>query len=621
MVLHSIEACLNGQGAYRQEYRMHHAHGGIIWVQDRGDVVERDAAGQPLRMMGSLLDVTAQKQTEVDLRIAAAAFETQEGMCITDLNQRILRVNNAFTQVTGFSFQEVLGRNPSILHSGRHSDAFYQAMWATINRTGGWQGEVWNRRKNGEVYPEWLTITAVKNTQNEVTHYVASMSDITQRKDAEEAIKNLAYYDPLTHLPNRRLLQDRLQQAVSKMARDPRLGALMFIDLDNFKTLNDTLGHDVGDQLLQQVAGRLSSCVREVDTVARLGGDEFVVMLCELDTAHSVAAFYAENIAEKVLKALNQPYRLMGHNYLSTPSIGVTMFSDHKMSVDELLKRADLAMYQAKAMGRNAIRFYDPKMQAEVSYKANLELDLRQAIQSEQFALYYQKQVDQHGVMQGVEALIRWTHPVKGAISPAEFIPLAEETGLIIEIGDWVIRTACQQLALWAMHPATMALTLSVNVSARQFLQANFVSSTLLNLINSGAPGKQLKLELTESMLLTKIDLVVEKMSELKHHGIGFSLDDFGTGYSSLSYLKKLPLDQLKIDQSFVRDIIEDVNDAAIAQAVIALAESLGLAVIAEGVETEAQKLALLKMGCRYYQGYFFGRPVPIDQLDIGIKH
>lgn len=618
-VMHGVQACLDGRGSFKLEYRMNHANGSVIWVQDRGDVVERDANGKALRMMGSTFDVTAQKQAEAELRIAAVAFESQEGMCITDAQQRILQVNKAFCTETGYTAEEVLGRTPRMLQSGRHSPEFYRAMWARLNRTGAWQGEVWNRRKSGEVYPEWLTISAVKNELNEVTHYVASMLDITERKAAEEAIENLAYYDPLTHLPNRRLLMDRLHQAISKMARDPRLGALMFIDLDNFKTLNDTLGHDVGDQLLQQVAKRLLSCVRDADTVARLGGDEFVVMLCQLDASPSIAALYAETIAEKVLSSLNKPYKLLGHNYGSTPSIGVTLFVDAHMPVEELLKRADLAMYQAKAMGRNGIRFYDPAMQAVVTKRANLELDLRHAIQTEQFALFYQKQVNEHGVVQGVEALIRWEHPVKGFISPAEFIPLAEETGLIIEIGDWVMRVACAQLVEWSNNLATAHLTLSVNVSARQFLQTHFVDSVLTILAQSGAPGERLKLELTESMLLTNVDTVIEKMAELKRHGIGFSLDDFGTGYSSLSYLKRLPLDQLKIDQSFVRDIIEDPNDAAIAQAVIALAASLGLAVIAEGVETEAQKNTLLHMGCHYYQGYFFGRPQPIAQLNASL--
>ncbi|MDP2021882.1 MAG: bifunctional diguanylate cyclase/phosphodiesterase, partial [Hydrogenophaga sp.] len=386
-------------------------------------------------------------------------------------------------------------------------------------------------------------------------------------------------------------------------------------DLDNFKTLNDTLGHDKGDLLLQRVAQRLVFCVREGDTVARLGGDEFVVMLEGLSENPDEAATQAETVGEKILATLNQPYRLAGYENRSTPSIGVTLFSGHQTSIDELLKQADLAMYQSKTAGRNTLRFFDPAMQAMVSERAALEVDLREAVRQQQFVLYYQPQVVEDGRLTGAEALLRWQHPRRGLVSPAEFIPLAEETGLILPLGHWVLETACAQLATWANQPKTAQLSLAVNVSANQLHQADFVDQVLAVLSRTGANAKRLKLELTESLLVSDVEKTIAKMAALKAHGVGFSLDDFGTGYSSLSYLKRLPLDQLKIDQGFVRDILIDPNDAAIAKMVVALADSLGLAVIAEGVEIEAQRDFLAHLGCHAYQGYLFSRPLPLDEF------
>jgi diguanylate cyclase (GGDEF)-like protein/PAS domain S-box-containing protein len=569
------------------------------------------------RLLGGLaVDITERKQVETELSIAAAAFESQENMIITDAECVILQVNRAFTESTGYTAEEAIGQTPRMLKSGRHDKTFYIEMWDSIKRTGSWQGEIWDRRKNGEVFPNWLTITAVKSDDGTVTHYVGTQTDITARKVAEDEIKHLAFYDPLTLLPNRRLLLDRLGHALSSSARSGRNGGLLFIDLDNFKTLNDTLGHDKGDLLLQQVAARLPACVREGDTVARLGGDEFVVMLEDLKENQQEAAAQIEAVGEKIISALNKYYLLDGHKHHSTPSIGVTLFSGHRNSIEELLKQADLAMYQSKTAGRNTLRFFDPQMQAVVTERAAMEVDLREALKKRQFILYYQPQVVGHGRVTGAEALLRWQHPRRGMVPPAEFIPLAEETGLILPLGRWVLETACTQLANWATQPGMEHLSLAVNVSANQLHQDDFVYQVLEALGSSGANPKKLKLELTESLLVSNVENTIGKMNALKAHGVGFSLDDFGTGYSSLSYLKRLPLDQLKIDREFVRDILIDPNDAAIARVVVALAESLGLSVIAEGVETEEQRNFLARQGCHAYQGYLFSRPLPLDELE-----
>ncbi|MEN6587127.1 MAG: EAL domain-containing protein [Sulfuricella sp.] len=556
------------------------------------------------------------QRAEADLRVAATAFEAQECMVITDPEHVILRINRAFTDITGYLPEDAIGRKMSLLKSGRHSPAFYTAMWDSIQLVGSWQGEIWNRRKNGEIFPGWLTITAVVGSDGNITHYVGTLTDITARKAAEEKIELLAFYDPLTHLPNRRLLIDRLQQALVSSSRSGLSGALLFIDLDNFKTLNDTLGHDIGDLLLKKVAERLAAAVREGDTVSRLGGDEFVVMLEDLNANAEEAATLAESVGEKILAALGHTYHLAGHEHRSTPSIGVALFAGQRESVDELLKRADLAMYQAKAAGRNTLRFFDPDMQAAVTARAIMEADLRQGLVSNEFFLHYQPQVDVHGRMTGAEALLRWSHPRRGLVPPAEFIPLAEETGLILPIGHWVLSTACNQLLAWASRPEMAHLTLAVNVSARQFHHADFVEQVLAVLDHTGANPQKLKLELTESLLLDDVEDIIAKMTALKAHGVGFSLDDFGTGYSSLSYLKRLPLDQLKIDQSFVRDVLTDPDDAAIARTIVALAQSLRLDVIAEGVETEEQRDFLERNGCHAYQGYFFSRPLPLEAFE-----
>ncbi len=602
------------------ELRMVKTDGTSFWA-DLVATGVRDADGALVQRV-VLSDISERKRMEAELRIAATAFESQEGIFVTDVAGVILRVNQAFTEITDYSAQDAIGHTPQMLSSGRHDAAFYATLWGCIASSGSWQGEIWNRRKGGEVFPQWLTITAVTDEAGLVTHYVASFTDITLRKSAADQITRLAFYDPLTGLPNRRLLMDRLAQALSAGGRHHRQGALMFIDLDHFKTLNDTLGHDQGDLLLVQVARRLTACIRDGDTVARIGGDEFVVILEDLSESAPDAATEAKAVGKQILAAFNQPYQLGSHTHCSTPSIGVCLFGNQQVGIDELLKRADLAMYQAKAAGRNTLQFFDPQMQAVVTARAALEIGLREALRNGQFALHYQPQVAAGGRWCGVEALVRWQHPQRGLVAPGEFIALAEDTGLILPLGQWVLETACAQLAAWATEPEMAHLTIAVNVSARQFHQARFVEQVQTALTLSGAIPQRLKLELTESLLVDNLEDVIAKMTALKAQGVCFSLDDFGTGYSSLSYLKRLPLDQLKIDQSFVRDLLTDPNDAAIARAIVALGHSLGLQVIAEGVETAEQQAVLASLGCDAYQGYYFGRPTPIGALaDLQAKH
>lgn len=559
-------------------------------------------------------------QAQKEMQIAKVIFESQQGILVSDAENRIQRVNQTFCEITGYSAEEVIGKNPCMFRSGLQDSKFYRTMWASINRTGKWEGEIWNRRKSGEHYPEQITITAVKDGNGIVENYVATLMDITQSKADTDEIERLAYYDPLTGLPNRRLLLDRLKVAISAGDRSGKNCALLFLDMDNFKTLNDTLGHGVGDLLLQQVGKRLEACVRNCDTVARLGGDEFVVMLEELSESGIEAANQAEAIGNKILYSLNQPYQLAGHEHHSTPSIGITLFRGHHCSEEDVLKQADIAMYQAKTSGRNAVRFFDPQMQAGIIARAALEAELRLALKNHQFVLYYHPQVHSSGQIIGAEVLSRWNHPLRGLVPPAEFIPLAEETGLILGIGQWVIETVCKQLRMWSKYDHTKHLQLAINVSPKQFHQINFVENVRKVIRETGINPNLLKLELTESLVIDDIEDAILKMNALRRIGVRFSMDDFGTGYSSLSSLKKLPIDQLKIDQSFVRDIAVDPDDAVIVQTIIAMAKHMGMEVIAEGVETELQRGFLEKNNCQVCQGYLFGKPMPLDEFEYHLK-
>ena len=549
------------------------------------------------------------------LELAASVFSTaSEGITITNYKGVILDVNAAFSEITGYTRDDVLGKNPRVLKSGRQDAAFYSQMWQSIRETGAWAGEIWNRRKSGEIYPEWLSITTATTLRGgirERTHYVATFSDISQRKKDEAEIYQLAYYDPLTGLPNRRLLADRLRQVLASRSHSPGQAALLFIDVDHFKTLNDIRGHDIGDLLLIEISRRLKDCAREADTVARLGSDEFVVMLQGLHVESGPTAAQAKAVGEKIRSNLALPYWLNDLEHICTCSIGISMSSE-AVSAEEMLQHANTAMSEAKNAGRDTLRFFDPVMQSALESRAAMEADLRLAIQLKQFELYYQIQVDDNSHAIGAEALVRWNHPRKGLVSPATFIPLAEETGLILPLGQWILESACAQIKSWEVGNDTRHLVLAVNVSARQLAADEFITQVENLLRSTGITPARLKLEITESMMLGNVEAVISIIRQLKALGVSFSMDDFGTGYSSLQYLKRLPLDQLKIDQSFVRDITTDSSDLAIVGTIVAMARSLSLSTIAEGVETEAQRQLLAQQGCISFQGYLFSRPVPI---------
>ena len=536
-----------------------------------------------------------------------------DGIVLLAASGRIIIVNEAFAHMFGYTVQQLQAMDLNSLSTPETARQIPQRMQQLLAGEA-LRFEVEHLHKNGKVIVLEVSCSAIVHEGERLIQ--AFCRDITERKQDEQLIQSLAFTDTLTDLPNRRHLIVRLQQALAVSQRHQRHGALLMIDLDDFKTLNDTLGHAQGDRMLEQVAKRLLACVREGDTVGRLGGDEFIVMLENLDADAMQAANQAEAVAEKVLASLNQSYQLNHWTHHGTASIGITLFGDESESVDEPMIQVDLALYQAKAAGRNTLRFFDAHMQLEVSARMALEAALRRAVQEHEFVLYYQVQVDAQQRATGAEALLRWQDPQRGMVSPADFIPLAERTGLILPLGRWVLETAGRQLALWAEQPELAQLTLAVNVNARQFRQHDFVPQVLQALERSGARPDRLKIELTESLMVANVEDVIKKMSELREHGVGFSLDDFGTGYSSLAYLKRLPLDQLKIDQGFVRDILIDPDDAAIAKTVIALARSLDLGVIAEGVETEAQCTFLAELGCLAYQGYLFGRPLPIQEFE-----
>jgi len=551
---------------------------------------------------------------------------TAEGIFGVDTKGICTFVNSACLKMLGYRRQEdLIGKavHPLIHHTypdGRPYPAEEcKVRLSTLEGKAAHADDEFHWRADGSSFPvEFWSHPIYRN--GILDGAVVTFIDISERKRVETEINRLAFHDPLTHLPNRRLLIDRLQQALASSVRSGRKGALLFIDLDNFKTLNDSLGHDIGDLLLQQVAHRLGSCVREGDTVARLGGDEFVIMLEDLNKDNLEAAAQTEHIVEKVLDKLSQPYQLASYEYQGTASVGITLYLDHQQSSDELMKQADIAMYQAKKAGRNTLRFFDPKMQEAINDRVAIEGELHKAIENRNFQLYYQIQVDHTRRPIGAEALIRWLHPERGLVPPAEFIALAEETGLILPIGQWVLETACAQLKLWQQEAFTRELTLAVNVSAKQFLQDDFVALVQAAVQQNGINPMQLKLEMTESIFLENIEETIATMNVLNEIGVQFSLDDFGTGYSSLQYLKRLPLDQLKIDQSFVSDISMGKRDRSIVRTIVAMAQSLDLDVIAEGVETAEQLQLLLVNGCKHFQGYLFSEPVPIDRFEAILR-
>ncbi len=552
-------------------------------------------------------------QAFADLKLAAQVFENaSESIVITDADATILDVNDAFTGMSGFTREEALGKTPRINKSDRHEPAFYEAMWKALLEKGRWTGEIWDRRKNGEVYPKWLNINSVKNQKGETTHYIGISSDITNLKRSEERLEKLAYFDALTGLPNRFLFLDRLNQEIQAARRHQKKVALFFIDLDRFKHINDTLGHAAGDQLLVEIAKRVKGCLRRTDTLARLGGDEFTIILTDVEQEEGIGG-----VAAHVIHEVKKPVRLGENETFVGASIGISLFPDDGQTIEVLTKNADLAMYKAKEASGDTYQFFNEEMTIHSERRMSLETDLRHALENDEFTLHYQPKNDSKtGKLIGVEALVRWNHPRHGLVSPADFIPIAEETGLITTLGEWVLETACRQVLQWRQRGAP-ELRVAVNISGRQFQDKALLQRIQQILDEVGLPTDGLELEITESVIMDDVEKAVDILNQLRRMGIKISIDDFGTGYSSLAYLKKFPLHSLKIDQSFVRDLEEDSDDAAIVSSIISMAQGLSLGVVAEGVETQGQLDFIKNRACQQVQGYFFSKPVSAEAFEL----
>jgi diguanylate cyclase (GGDEF)-like protein/PAS domain S-box-containing protein len=597
------------QGDYFSEERQYRRKdGSTFWCMVSGCALDQNRANE-----GSIwvyADITARKEAEEKLRLSATVIEhIADGVVVLDAEGTIVAVNPAFTQITGYTEAEAMGRDRTLTRSGRHEQSFYEEMWQEQMDKGFWRGELWSVRKNGEMYLEFLTVSAVRDTRGRATHYVGVFSDITKAKESQEKLDHLAHHDPLTALPNRLLFHDRLQHALLRAARDGEQLALLFIDLDRFKNVNDTLGHHIGDELLKQVAKALQDRLREGDTLARLGGDEFIVLLENIENQYG-----ASQVAEKLVQMFEEPFMVAGHELFVTCSVGISLFPDDAADLNMLIRNADVAMYQAKARGRNGFSFYAPSMTGEGVERLRLETFLRRSIEKEEIFLNYQPQVEiDTGRLVGVEALVRWNHPELGLIPPIRFIPLAEDTGFINQLGKWVLHEACRQMVRWqdaGLHVPKIA----VNLSAKQFERGSIVNMVADILRDTGLEPQRLQLEVTESVIMNTGDAMVF-INDLHSIGVALAIDDFGTGYSSLAYLKQLPVQTLKIDRSFIKDISTDVNDEAIAIAIIQLGKSMNLSVIAEGVETEEQAAFLLRHGCNLAQGYFYSRPLLADDI------
>ncbi len=570
----------------------------------------KDGQGEVLGITGYVRDITVRKKSEEQMRLTAKIFEnSHDSIIITDTDGTIISVNPAFTRITGYSAQEAVGNNPRILNSGKQGKEFYAGMWGDLVKKGYWNGEVWNRRKDGASYAGRLSISALRDETGKVTHYVGATSDITEFKLAQDRVRHLAYYDQLTGLPNGSLMRDRVNQLISSSQRDRREFSLIFIDLDNFKNVNDSLGHHVGDLLLQTIAGRIRAAVREMDTVARMGGDEFVVVLPD------VGADGAQQVARKIIGQVTNSFGIGLHRITMTTSAGIGVFPKDGGDIESILKNAELALYRAKAKGKNDFAFFTEEMNTLAIERMRMESDLRNALLNEDLVLYYQPQVAMATrQVIGMEALVRWPHPTLNMIPPDQFIAVAEESDLIIQLGEWTIHEACRQMRQWQRNGLHI-LPVAVNISAKQMRHADFYDSVESALRKAGLESKYLELELTERAMMTDMDRSLEVMNRVGGMGVKFSVDDFGTGYSSLAYLKHLPLDKLKIDKSFVQDIAIDENDREISNTIIQLAHGLNLSVVAEGVETQQQMAILLGQGCDSAQGYLFSRPLPSHEV------
>ncbi len=589
--------------------------GSRIWISENAHTV-RDAAGRFICYEGTVQDISERRNAEEHLRLLATVFSnSNEAIIVTDAANRIIATNQAFAKLTGYTQEEVAGRDPSMLSAGRTPRDVYREMWSSLESTGAWQGELWDRRKSGEPYPKWLSISLVRDEHGQIQNYIGSFIDISELKASEERIRHLAHHDPLTNLPNRFSLNEKLEQAVGFCTRKGVQMALMLIDLDRFKAINDTLGHHVGDELLVQVAQRLSGTVRKSDIVARLGGDEFVVVLPGVDSPADAA-----HVADKIVQTVSAPYQVGGQEQRTSPSIGICIYPDDATEIGDLLKNADMAMYHAKAKGRGNYQFFTENMNAAIMRRIALESELRVGLERGQFVLHYQPQQDlRNGRLVGLEALVRWQHPVRGLIPPAEFIPVAEETGIIDALGDWVLQEALRQLGEWRARGLT-ELRMSINLSTGQFLDKTLPARMDALLARHGLAAGLIDLEVTESVSMASPDETIEVMRALTQRGLSLSIDDFGTGYSSLAYLKLFPIRTLKIDRSFVKDIETDPSDADICDVTVLLAHKLGLEVVAEGVETEAQLKFLRSIGCEKIQGYLISRPLPADQLEALLR-
>ncbi|WP_135081894.1 EAL domain-containing protein [Terasakiella sp. SH-1] len=603
---------LNSGEEWHGEFCNKHKDGHIYW--ERASLSSlKDQDGNITHYLAVKEDITRRKQADEQLELAAAVFEAaSEAIMVCDKDNVIETVNSSFSEITGFGIEEVIGKRPSMLKSGRHSDAFFQQMMDSLRTTGRWEGEIWNRRKNGEVYPQWLSIKTIQDEGGKILRYISLFSDITKRKKDEERILYQANYDALTGLPNRSLFMDRLQRAIIGAERTKTKTALLFIDLDRFKHVNDTLGHACGDLLLQEAASRLTSLVRKSDTVARLGGDEFTVIITDLTDFRQM-----EHLVEKMLESLSAPYNLENNIAFVSGSIGITIYPNDGNNVEDLLKNADTAMYQAKESGRNLSQFFTKEMNEDATERRALETALHQALEREEFVLHYQPIIDvETQELNNCEVLLRWHQPEYGNVFPDKFIPLAEDTGLIIPIGEWVLEKACREAMIWASKTDNPP-SISVNMSSRQFQRINVVDLVRNTLEKTGLPAERLTVEITESLLIVDDDSIVQQLHGIRKLGVGLSIDDFGTGYSSLSYLRRFPITTIKIDRSFILDLTSDSEAAAVVSAILSMARSLNLKVVAEGVETAMQLEQLRQGGCDFVQGYYFSPPVPVEAFRI----